>query len=98
MLVKDDTDSQSFNAEFSYTGQYSTAEWIMEAPFSTLTQSVIPLPQFAPVTFSNLAATPTGQPATRFVMIQGGQQISTPSPLSAKGFTVGYGGVTPNAP
>ena len=98
LLVQDLTNAQSFNAEFNYSGPDTTAEWIVEAPFSTLTNSVIPLAQFAPVTFTNLAATPTGQPATRFVMIQGGQQVSTPSPLSANGFTVGYGGVAPNAP
>ena len=98
LLVSDETNAQSFNAEFNYSGPGNTAEWIVEAPFSTLTNSVIPLPPFTPVTFTNLAATPTGQPPTRFVMFQGGQQVSTPSPLSANGFTVGYGGVTPNAP
>jgi hypothetical protein len=98
LLVLDNTNSQSFNAEFDYTGQQSTAEWIMEAPFSTLTQSVIPLPQFSPVTFTNLAATPNGDPASRFVMFQDGQQVSTPGPLSGAGFTVDYGSVTPAAP
>jgi hypothetical protein len=98
LLVLDNTNSQSFNAEFDYTGQQSTAEWIMEAPFSTRTQSVIPLPQFSPVTFTNLAATPSGEPATRFVMFQDGPQVSTPGPLSATGFTVDYGSVTPAAP
>jgi hypothetical protein len=98
LLVQDNTNTQSFNAEFNYTGQQSTAEWIMEAPFSVQSQSVIPLPQFSPVTFTNLAATPTGQPATRFLMFQDGTQVSTPGPLSATGFTVDYGDVTPAAP
>jgi hypothetical protein len=98
LLVLDTTNSQSFNAEFNYTGQQSTAEWIMEAPFSVQSQSVIPLPQFSPVTFTNLAATPTGQPATKFVMFQDGAQVSTPGPLSANGFTVDYGAVAPAAP
>jgi hypothetical protein len=98
ILVADDTSGQSYNAEFSYTGLSSTAEWIVEAPFSTLTNSVVPLLPFTPVTFTQLAATPTGAPPTRFVMFQSGQQVSTPSPLSDAGFTVGYGGVTPGAP
>ena len=98
LLVKDNTNAQSFDAQFSYGGSDNTVEWIMEAPFSEASQSVIPLPQFTPVTFTNLAATPTAQPATRFVMYQNGQPISTPSPLTANGFTVGYGGVTPAAP
>jgi hypothetical protein len=98
VLVKDATNGQSSNSEFSYGGIASTAEWIVEAPFSTLTQTVIPLLPFAPVTFTHLAATPTGAPASRFVMFQDGQQVSTPSPLSSNGFTVGYGGVTPGAP
>lgn len=98
VLVADDTTSQAWNAEFSYAGPESTAEWIVEAPFSTLSESIIPLAPFSPVTFTHLAATPTGEPATRFLMFQSGQQVSTPSPLSANGFTVGYGGVTPNAP
>lgn len=98
VLVADNTTSQSWTAEFSYSGPQSTAEWIVEAPFSTISQSVIPLAPFSPVTFTHLAATPTGSPATRFLMFQSGRQISTPSLLSANGFTVGYGGVTPNAP
>jgi len=98
ILVADNTTSQSYNAEFSYVGAASTAEWIVEAPFSTITNSVVPLVPFTPVTFTQLAATPTGAPPTRFVMFQSGQQVSTPSPLSDNGFTVGYGGVTPGAP
>lgn len=98
LLVRDNTNTQSFDAQFSYSGADNTVEWIMEAPFSVASQSVIPLPQFTTVTFTNLAATPTAQPATRFVMFQDGQQISTPSPLTANGFTVGFGGVTPAAP
>ena len=98
ILVKDDTNGQSVTNEFSYSGPSSTAEWIVEAPFSTLTQSIVPLAPFSSVTFSQLGATPTGAPATRFVMFQDGSQVSTPSPLSANGFTVGYGGVTPGAP
>jgi hypothetical protein len=98
LLVKDETNGQSMDNEFSYTGQATTAEWIVEAPFSTVTQSVVPLATFTPVTFSHLGAAPSGAPATRFVMFQDGTQISTPSPLSSNGFTVGYGGVTPGAP
>jgi hypothetical protein len=70
----------------------------VEAPFSSITQAVVPLALFSPVTFTHLGASPTGGAATRFVMFQSGQQVSTPSPLSANGFTVGYGGVTPGAP
>ncbi|HEV2591008.1 MAG TPA: G1 family glutamic endopeptidase [Gaiellaceae bacterium] len=98
LLVKDSTNAQSFDAQFSYGGADTTVEWIMEAPFSVASQSVIPLPPFTPVTFTNLAAAPTAQPATRFVMYQGGQPISTPSPLTANGFTVAYGNATPAAP
>jgi hypothetical protein len=98
VLVKDDTSNQSLNSEFSYSGAATTAEWIVEAPFSTVTNSVIPLLPFTPVTFNQLTALPTGQPATRFVMFQDGQQVSTPSPLSDNGFTVSYGGITPGAP
>lgn len=98
VLVKDDTTGQSTNDEFSYGGAATTAEWIVEAPYSDQTQSIIPLAPYAPVTFSQLGATPTAQPPTRFIMFQSGQQVSTPSPLSDNGFTVGYGGVTPGAP
>lgn len=98
ILVKDDTTGQSTNDEFSYAGSATTAEWIVEAPYSQQTQSVVPLAPYAPVTFAKLGATPTGQAPTRFVMIQQGQQVSTPSALSDNGFTVGYGGVTPDAP
>lgn len=98
VVVKDDTSGQSTSDEFTYGGAATTAEWIVEAPFSSVTQSVVPLAPFAPVTFANLAATPNDQPPTRFVMYQHGNQVSTPSPLSDNGFVVGYGGVTPTAP
>lgn len=96
--VKDETTGQSTTDEFSYGGVATTAEWIVEAPYSTITQSVTTLAPFSPVRFANLTALPAGQPPTRFVMYQQGQPVSTPSLLSDNGFTVGYGGVTPDAP
>jgi hypothetical protein len=98
VVVSDDTTGQTFSENETYAGPAESAEWIVEAPYSTLTQSVIPLATFSPVTFGRLGVNPINGSLARIVMIQNGVTVSTPSDLTPNGFTVAYGSVTPGAP
>jgi hypothetical protein len=95
--LTDDTNGQSFTTDQSYGGPADTAEWIVEA--LTEGDTVNPLSPFSPaVDFSQLKFLGSNTMLQKVVMVQGGQQVATPSPLSTNGFAVAYGNVAPPAP
>jgi len=97
VTLTDDTNGESFTTDQTYTGPGSSAEWIVEAP--TVSGSVTPLaPYSPPVTFSDLRFVGTETTLTELVMVQAGDQVSTPSALTSDAFNVAYGDVAPTAP
>ena len=98
VYVKDDSTGQTYSINQSYSGPALSAEWIVEAPYSTLSQSDSTLSGYTPITFTQLQVNPVAGLLSRWVMVQGGVPVSVPSALSSNGFTVDYGSVTPAAP
>jgi hypothetical protein len=96
--VKDNTNGQAYGSGASFNGALLSAEWIVEAPSSSGTGNTYTLGNFTPVTFSQLSVNPVAGGLSRWVMVQNGQQVATPSAITPNGFTVGAGGVTPAAP
>jgi hypothetical protein len=97
--VSDDTTGQVFSTTQSYSGPGTSAEWILEAPSSGATQTVLTLGAYTPnVTFSNLRFTGTQTSLTKVLMSQGGAIVSTPSALTSNGFTVAYASAAPSPP
>lgn len=98
VLVQDDSNGQSYSTNQAYSGPATSAEWVVEAPTNGATNTVWPVGLFSPVTFTKLGVDPVSGALSRWVMLQGGAPVATPSDLSPTGFTVGAGGVTPAAP
>ncbi len=97
--LTDTTTGKTYSIQQSYTGAATSAEWIVEAPYNTQTQSVETLGYFSSnVTFSDLGVNGTQGPLTRDVLVQNGIPVSVPSDLTPAGFTVAYGDVTPQPP
>ena len=98
--IKNNSTGQVWAANVPYSGPARSAEWIVEAPALGTVGNVQTVGIFSPVTFTQLGISP--QPVqgslTRWVMVQGGQAVATPSATSANGFTVAYGSATPAAP
>jgi Peptidase A4 family/Putative Ig domain len=97
ITLTDITNGQSFTTDQTYSGPAATAEWIVEA--LTLNGQVAPLaPYSPPVNFSNLRFFGSNTTLQEVVMVQGNNQVSTPSALTPNGFRVGYGSAAPAAP
>jgi Peptidase A4 family/Putative Ig domain len=97
ITLTDDTDGQSFNIDRSYSGPASTAEWIVEA--LTVSGKVATLAPYAPVVnFTDLGFSAATTKLQEVVMVQDGDQVSTPSALTANGFNVAYGNLAPQPP
>ena len=94
--LTDDTNGQSYTTPpENYTGPGSNAEWVVEA--TTECQSRCQTAQLAayspPVVFSGLGlAGPQEASLQEITMEQGAQDVSSPSPFEAGGFTVTYTG------
>ena len=96
--VSDDTKGQVFTISLSYSGPLTSAEWIVEAP-ADLGGNVLTLGQYSPtVVFTNLQYTGTATSSVDVSLIQSGAVVSTPSSLSANGFSVAYGSTAPSPP
>jgi hypothetical protein len=79
----------------SYSGPQTSAEWIVEAPTSLL-RGQTTLGEYRPdVTFSNVGVDGPETTLTQVTMVQGGAAVSTPSTLTATGFSVTYGASSP---
>jgi hypothetical protein len=98
ITLTDNTTGDSFSTEPTYSGPDSSAEWIVEAPTDGNTDTVYPLADYTPTTFSGLESTGSETTQTEIVMVQNGVQVSTPSALTSSGFKVAYGDVAPAAP
>lgn len=96
--MRDQSNSTDYTTSATYTGPAISAEWIVEAPFSTVTNSIETLGQFSPVTFSGLGVNPLTGSSTRVIMFQNDVPVSVPSDVTPNGFTVAYGGGTPSPP
>ena len=89
----DTTSGASFTTDQSYSGPLSSAEWIVEAP--EVNGSISTMADYTTTTFSRLGVTGPYSSQVEVLMVQSGQQVSTPSALTTSGFSVAYG---PNAP
>jgi hypothetical protein len=97
--LTDTTNGQSYAQNVSHTGPGSSAEWILEAPTDSQTGQQLPLAPYGPaVNFSAFSATGGSTAMSEVTMAQENQQVSTPSALTAAGFSVAYGGTAPPAP
>ena len=97
ITLTDDTNGESFTTDRTYSGPASTAEWILEA--LTVSGKVATLAPFSPVvTFSDLGFSGSTTKLQEVVMVQSGTQVSTPSTLTANGFSVAYGSNAPPPP
>ena len=94
--LTDNTDNQSFTTPpEQYSGPGSSAEWIVEATTECRLRcrTVALAPYSPPVGFSGLGMTgPQATSLEAITMVQGPGEVSTPSDLSAAGFTVTYTG------
>lgn len=96
--LRDDTTGDVTSESGPYTGTGLSAEWIVEAPFDTSTNSIVDIGQFTPVTFTRLGVNSTDGALDGVTLVQNGAATATPSPLSANGFTVAFGSSAPAAP
>lgn len=97
--LRDDTTGQGYATDQSYNGSGTTAEWIVEAPTSEQTGSVLTLGQYTPnVTFSSLGITGSESTITSVELVQQDIITSVPSGLSPNGFSVAYGSNPPPPP
>ncbi|MGH9105171.1 MAG: G1 family glutamic endopeptidase, partial [Acidimicrobiales bacterium] len=94
--VTDDTNGKGFTTPSEhYTGPGTSAEWIVEAATACeFGCHTVPLaPYSPPVAFSGLGMTGSPQASLeQIAMVQGFDQVSTPSALTSDGFTVSYTG------
>lgn len=74
---------------YSYSGG-TTAEWIAEDP-ADLNGNEVPFANFGTVSFSGIGMSTSGS-AIATEIVQGGQILATPGPLSNNSFTVTYTG------
>jgi hypothetical protein len=97
ITLTDDTNGESFTTDQTYSGPASTAEWIVEA--LTVNGQVVTLAPYSPsINFSDLGFLGSDTKLQELLMVQAGNQVSTPSALTANGFNVAYGSVAPAPP
>ena len=97
ITLKDDTNGEAFTTDRTYSGPTSTAEWILEA--LTVSGKVATLAPYSPVvTFSDLGFSGSVTKLQEVFMVQSGDQVSTPSTMTANGFNVAYGSNAPQPP
>jgi serine protease len=100
--LTDDTNRQEFSNEFLYTGPATSAEWIVEDPsgYAGDGGGLYPFSDYTTTTFSDLGFTGAEAGLTEVILIQSGEQLSTPSAWTglATGFAVAYGDVAPPPP
>jgi hypothetical protein len=100
--LTDDTNGASFTTPAeAYSGPGKSVEWIVEATTECPTQSSCHTAALAPftpaVSFSGLGMSgPQATSLDDIVLMQGVEDVATPTPLSAGGFSVSYTGPPPN--
>ena len=95
--LTDDTNGESYTTPAEqFTGAGSTAEWIVEAPALCPSQvqcQLTPLAPYSPeVVFSKLGMSGPETSLDQVTMVQGQEDVSTPSGLSSAQFSVSYTG------
>ncbi|MES1247908.1 MAG: G1 family glutamic endopeptidase [Actinomycetota bacterium] len=96
--IADLTNGKSFTTTQSYSGELTSAEWVLEAPTSGRGQQTSLAAFSPPVTFTGLGITGTVNEIVSVQMVQRGVAVATPSTIDANGFTVAYGSAAPPAP
>jgi hypothetical protein len=97
--LTDDYTGKSFTTQQPFVGPPTSAEWIVEAPFDSATRTIYALGHYLPdVTFSDALFSGPVTTALPHWFSQGNGITSVPYPLTATGFTVGYGVAPPAAP
>jgi hypothetical protein len=96
--LTDDSNGTSFSTSQSYAGARTSAEWVVEA--NTLADgSLTTLADYSPsVTFTNAAVAGPQTALSSVALVQGGQDVSTPSAVEHGVFEVAYGNMTPPVP
>ncbi len=99
LTLTNDTTGATFTTEQSYSAPLASAEWIVEDPGDTSTGGLWPFGDYTSnVTFTNLRMNGVETSVTDIVMLQSGTPVSTPSALTAAGFSVAHGSNPPPAP
>jgi hypothetical protein len=101
LAMTNQTTGRSFATTQSYGGPLASAEWIVEAP--NVGNQPTSLAHYGQVPFSQVDANGASPNLTRAeggVMVQNGQQVSTPSNpgLSGASFNMAYGAMQPASP
>jgi hypothetical protein len=103
ILLADLSDGQRFTSEHAYDGHGSSAEWILEAPTSSVrcgagedpwtVVGLCPLSPYWPVaSFMDMGVTGPARALWPIAMVQDRQQVATPSTLFSGDFGVTYTG------
>jgi len=90
ITLKDDTSGESFNTDQTYDGPATSAEWIVEAPTVSNTQSTL-APYSPDVEFTDLGVNGSESALDEIIMVQNGYTVSDPSAMTSVGFNVAYG-------
>jgi hypothetical protein len=103
ITLTDDTNDETFSSSsFTYSGPGASAEWIVEDPsgYGPHENELYPFSDYTTTTFSALGFTGSETGLTEVILIQSGDQLSTPSTWTAltTGFAVAYGDVAPPPP
>ncbi len=98
IAVTDGTTGRTFATRQVYTGTGSSAEWIVEAPTSLSGIQETLGAYSPPVSFTNLGASGPQTTLVAVSMVQGGSTVSTPSAMTAAGFSVSYDGAASTPP
>lgn len=96
--IADLTNGRSFTTTQSYTGELTSAEWILEAPTSGRGRQTSLASFTPPVTFTRLGAVGTVNEIAAVHMVQSDVTVASASPLDGTGFSVAYGSTAPPAP
>src|SRR5581483_580382 len=98
--IDDHTNGHRWQTTQSYSGPLTSVEWIVEAPTDAVSGQLEALGVYAPpVGFTALGETGSVLDLEEVVMVDAqNAPVSTPSPLTAAGFTIAYGAATPAPP
>ncbi len=92
--ISDETEDLGASGQVAYDGEGSTAEWVEEAPTSSLTGQVLPLADFGTVRFTDMGyhASPAGSVSlSRVQMVDHGDHvIAAPGRIVDHAFTITY--------
>ncbi|MGH9072284.1 MAG: G1 family glutamic endopeptidase, partial [Acidimicrobiales bacterium] len=100
IVLDDTTQSESYTTTQTYTGPASSAEWIVEAPLNSASNTIYTLADYAPTEFTGISASGPDTSDTALEMVQNDAFVSLPSAPGEGGssFNVNYGDTAPQPP